>query len=293
MQEHLIETPVYFSVITKDASGIPAAPVSAPTFVVKKNGVTVAALNGTMTVDADDATSFTGSALIQNSVGNWGNGSHLKVIATVTVGAATDKIVACEYKVVTIQLLDVYGAVGDVNTIATAAAADAASIKAATILAVGSVDSVNEDGTINLLGLPSGLAVDKCTFVIPAATFGAKTIVSSDGDAAVAIESAFTGDPTGQAYYILASVGSDVVVGSAMTLAAGAISSASFTVAAITGPATGILEQMRQVWRSVFKGKVYDPNAETLKHLNDDGTTATTQDLMIDDDGVETQGIAT
>jgi hypothetical protein len=78
-----------------------------------------------------------------------------------------------------------------------------------------------------------------------------------------------------------------------MSILDGVITSAKFTVSAITGVASGILEKIDQTWRRWFKKAVHDTDAETLKTYADDGTTIiTTQTLAEDDAGVETQGAA-
>ena len=96
---------------------------------------------------------------------------------------------------------------------------------------------------------------------------------------------------------------SPAAVGSAMTLAAasittasiadGAITSAKFTVAAITGLATGILEQMRQVWRRALKRTHYDKVGNTIKTYDDDGTTVLTTQTATTSDTDEDVGAAT
>lgn len=72
----------------------------------------------------------------------------------------------------------------------------------------------------------------------------------------------------------------------------GAISSASFTIAAIAGVATGILEMIVQLFRGEFKKKVYDRNAQTIKTYADDGTTVLTTQSATSSGGVDTQGPA-
>lgn len=78
-----------------------------------------------------------------------------------------------------------------------------------------------------------------------------------------------------------------------VTLADGSVTSAKFTVGSITGPATGILEQMAQVWRRFFKGSAKDATAHTIKTFADDGTTQVTSQPWTDDGaGNETLGAA-
>jgi hypothetical protein len=96
---------------------------------------------------------------------------------------------------------------------------------------------------------------------------------------------------------------SPAAVGSAMTLASnalttaaiqdGAITSAKFTVGAISGPASGILEQVRQLWRRFFKDSAKDATAGTITTFADNGTTpVTTQNFTDDGVGNETLGAA-
>lgn len=79
-------------------------------------------------------------------------------------------------------------------------------------------------------------------------------------------------------------------VGSPMTLADGAISSAQFSVAAIDGPAEGILEQIRQLWRRFFG--LSTMTASQLKTYADNGTTVLTTQALSDDGVTQTQGTA-
>lgn len=74
-------------------------------------------------------------------------------------------------------------------------------------------------------------------------------------------------------------------------LADGAITSAKFTVGSITGPASGILEQLRQVWRRFYAKAT--ATAEELVTYADDGTTALTTQAIADDGTTQTQGPAT
>jgi hypothetical protein len=61
-------------------------------------------------------------------------------------------------------------------------------------------------------------------------------------------------------------------------------------VAAIDGPAAGILEQIRQVWRRFFRRSTM--TASQLKTYADDGTTALTTQALGDDGVTQTQGAA-
>jgi hypothetical protein len=96
------------------------------------------------------------------------------------------------------------------------------------------------------------------------------------------------------ATYRAATVGARMtLVDGAVTGAAiadGAISSAKFSVAAIDGPAAGILEQIRQVWRRFFRRSTM--TASQLKTYADDGTTALTTQALGDDGVTQTQGAA-
>lgn len=84
---------------------------------------------------------------------------------------------------------------------------------------------------------------------------------------------------------------SPAAVGSAMTLADGAITSAKFTVSSISGPATGILEQLRQVWQRFFYKCEKDTNGTRLRTFAADGTTVvTTQTTSDDGNGNQVQG---
>ncbi len=77
------------------------------------------------------------------------------------------------------------------------------------------------------------------------------------------------------------------------TIANGVISSATFTVSAVTGVATGILEQMRQLWRWRFKKKAKNTNDSTFKTYADDGTTVLTNQPYNSTGGVDTVSDAT
>ena len=73
-------------------------------------------------------------------------------------------------------------------------------------------------------------------------------------------------------------------------VADGSISSAAFTVAALTGVETGILEQIVQLWRRFFKKSTL--TATQLKTYADDGTTVVTTQTVSDDATTQTQGAA-
>ena len=122
-----------------------------------------------------------------------------------------------------------------------------------------------------------------------------------DGGAVASV----TGDVGGSVGSVTGNVGGNVVgsvasVTAGVTLAAnaidssaikdGAISSSKFTVAAITGVATGILEKIDQTWRYFFKKTTLD--AEQLKSYADDGTTVLTTQNVSDDGTTQTVGNA-
>jgi hypothetical protein len=89
-------------------------------------------------------------------------------------------------------------------------------------------------------------------------------------------------------------------VGSAMTLgvavittvsiADGAITDAKFTVPTITGPATGVLGMVVQLWRWFFKRATMTSNQ--IKTYADDGTTVLTTQSVSDDNITQDKGAA-
>lgn len=93
---------------------------------------------------------------------------------------------------------------------------------------------------------------------------------------------------------------SPAAIGSAMTLANnsvtnnaiadGAITSAKFTVASVTGVASGILEKIDQTWRRFFKKAT--KTSTQIKTFADDGSTVLTTQSATDDGTTETQGAA-
>jgi hypothetical protein len=76
----------------------------------------------------------------------------------------------------------------------------------------------------------------------------------------------------------------------AATITDGAITSAKFTIGTIAGPATGILEQLRQLWRRFFAKATATSSAMTT--YADDGTTAITTQGVSDDGTTQTVGAA-
>jgi hypothetical protein len=72
----------------------------------------------------------------------------------------------------------------------------------------------------------------------------------------------------------------------------GAITSDKFTVAAITGVATGILEKIDQTWRRWMKKHTFNKTSGQLKTYADDGTTVLTTQTGSDDGTTETLGSA-
>jgi hypothetical protein len=80
-----------------------------------------------------------------------------------------------------------------------------------------------------------------------------------------------------------------------VSLADGSITSSTFSVGSITGPASGILEQMRQLWRLAFKKTVTQgtPQSGTRKTYADDGTTVITTQAWNDNGSTSTNGDAT
>jgi hypothetical protein len=85
--------------------------------------------------------------------------------------------------------------------------------------------------------------------------------------------------------------GSPAAVGSQMTLADGAITDAKFTVPALTGPASGPVGQLVQLWRRFFK-KATKTSTEIVTYA-DNGTTVISTQAISDDGTTETQGAAT
>jgi hypothetical protein len=93
---------------------------------------------------------------------------------------------------------------------------------------------------------------------------------------------------------------SPAAVGSAMTLADGAITSAKiadgaitsakFTVSAITGVASGILEKIDQIWRRFFKQVT--KSSTQIKTYADDGTTVLTTQSATESGSDQTLGEA-
>lgn len=77
------------------------------------------------------------------------------------------------------------------------------------------------------------------------------------------------------------------------TLAAGAITDASFTVPTLTGPASGVVGYMVQLWRSVFKLHVYNKTNNTIKTYADDGTTVVTTQTATSSTTSDSVGAAT
>ena len=101
--------------------------------------------------------------------------------------------------------------------------------------------------------------------------------------------------------YIDAAVSSRAATGAAMTLASNAITSASiqdgaitdakFTVPTLsTGPATGMLGKMLQLWNYFFLKRTYD--GTNLKTYAADNTTVNTTQAVGESGGVQTQGKA-
>ncbi len=73
----------------------------------------------------------------------------------------------------------------------------------------------------------------------------------------------------------------------------GAISSDSFTVGTVDGVETGILEQIRQLWRRFFKKVVYDKEADTIETYADNGSTVLTSQATVNDSEEQSHGAAT
>lgn len=80
-------------------------------------------------------------------------------------------------------------------------------------------------------------------------------------------------------------------VGSAMTLAPGSIGDATFTLPALSGPATGAVGMIVQLWRRFFKHAVRS-STQIITYAND-GTTPVTTQTISDTAGVQDQGAAT
>lgn len=90
---------------------------------------------------------------------------------------------------------------------------------------------------------------------------------------------------------VAGSVGSVASGGiTAASIADGAITSAKFTVSAISGVATGILEKIDQLWRRFF-AKATKTTTE-IKTFADNGSTVLTTQTISDSGGTETQGPA-
>lgn len=99
----------------------------------------------------------------------------------------------------------------------------------------------------------------------------------------------------GDATSIIASIGTPMQAGpvTVSTVSTGAISSSSFTVGPVTGVATGILEQMRQLWRKFFSPADINKITGHMHTYADDGTTPYTTQTVADDGVTQTQGPAT
>lgn len=135
---------------------------------------------------------------------------------------------------------------------------DAARIQSGT--GAGQILSTNGKVTV-------GTNDDKTGYVLSSAYDPAKTAAQA-GDAMNLADDAITGDK----------------------IADGAITSAKFTVSTITGVASGILEKLDQVWRSIFKKST--KNATTIKTFADDGVTQLTSQAISDDGTTQTRGNA-
>ena len=80
-------------------------------------------------------------------------------------------------------------------------------------------------------------------------------------------------------------------VGAAMTIEDGAISDESFTLPTVgSGPATGLLGRMEQVWRYFFKKATL--GGGVLRTYADDGTTVLTSQTVTDNGQTQTRGEA-
>ncbi len=88
---------------------------------------------------------------------------------------------------------------------------------------------------------------------------------------------------------------SPAAVGSAMTLATGAITETTITLPSEpTGPATGFLAKVMQLWNRFVGHKAeYNTNTSIMKTYAADGTTVVTTQSLTDVGGVQTQGPAT
>ena len=72
----------------------------------------------------------------------------------------------------------------------------------------------------------------------------------------------------------------------------GAISSDSFTVGTVDGVESGLLEQIRQLWRRFFKKTVYNKTGNNIKTYADDGTTVVTTQTTANSSTEQSQGPA-
>lgn len=140
-------------------------------------------------------------------------------------------------------------------------------------------------GSIFFGGDTSGPAVLFTTFADDTGGNGGNVIElrATDGHG-VAITSA------GSDKHDIALLGSGDMLGG-VTLTDGSITSAKFTIAPITGPATGILEQIRQTWRAFFKKST--KTASKIKTYADDGSTVITDQDISSASGTDTRGPAT
>lgn len=88
----------------------------------------------------------------------------------------------------------------------------------------------------------------------------------------------------------IGALGSPAQAGAPVIIADGSITSAKFSVAAITGVASGFLEQMVQLWRRQFKRTTL--TSTQLKTYADDENTVLTTQTVQDSGGTQSMGAA-
>lgn len=195
--------------------------------------------------------------------------------------------------------------------------ADTKTFKANPTIAVGDFKVVTDDGSLaNLTTLPTvspaGSKRVKITLSAAEQNGDNITVIASDAagaewcDAIIHIQTSakqIDDLPSNTQMEARTIAAADyATVGSAMALANnaittlsiedGAITSDKFTVAAITGVATGILEKLDQIWRRFFK-KVNKTPIEIKTYADNNTTVLTTQTISDDGVGNEEQGDAT
>jgi hypothetical protein len=152
-------------------------------------------------------------------------------------------------------------------------------------------------GTVIVGGYDTGQ--DPATLILDASTAdhqGSGSIgeaIGAAGDAAassadpwdVALPGSYA---NGKAGYIVGNIVTGVILKDA------SVTSSKFAVSTLTGPASGILEMIVQLWRLFFKKSAKSTSGNTIKTYADDGITQITSQVWSDDGaGNETRGAAT